>query len=88
MRHYPTRQLTRRPLLILAVMYISDGIFTLTGLRCIRNDKAVPGEHDWYREFSSCSEFFKKHMGEPVGFGPMLRSRNDCINLLLMLKIV
>ena len=75
-------------LLIPAEVYIFDGTFILTGLRCIRNDKAVPSEHDWYSKFKSCSEFSKQHIGEPVGFGPMLRSRNDCINFLLMLKIV
>ena len=74
--------------LIPAMAYVVDGAFILTGLRCIRNEKAVPSEHDWHNNFKLCSEFSKKHMGEPVGIGPMLRSRNDGIDFLLMLEIV
>lgn len=69
-------------------VYMFDEAFILTGLRGVRNHNAVSSEHDWCSKFYLCVDFSKKHICEPVGFGPMLRSRNDRINLLLMLKIV
>ena len=87
-RSHPPAEKAALMLLIPAEVCVTKGTFVLTGLRCIRNGKAVPSEHDWYSQFNSSSGLSNKHVGEPVGFGPMLRSRNDCINILLMLKVV
>ena len=52
------------------------------------NYKAIPNKHVLYSQFNSCSVFTNGRMGEPLGFGPMLRSWNGCLNVLLMLKFI
>lgn len=52
------------------------------------DDSTVSNEHELRSQFNSCFEFSNERMGEPVGFGAMLCSWSDRLNILLMLKVI
>ena len=54
----------------------------------LSDDSTVSNEHDLQSQFKSCFEPSNERRGEPVGFGPMLRSWSYRFNILLVLKIV
>ena len=62
--------------------------YTLTNFICHSNDNAVSDEHVLYSQLNQRSLFTHERMGESVGFGPVLRSRDDCLNVLLLFKII
>lgn len=60
----------------------------LTTLILPSNDKTLSNKHDSPSQRDSCSIFTNERMGESLGFGPVLRSWNGCLNILLMLTVV
>lgn len=63
-------------------------IYMLTDFVRLSDDEAIPYKHDLHSQFNSRSVFTDERLGEPLGFRPMLRSWNRCLNILLMFKII
>ena len=61
---------------------------TLTDSMMLSNDKAVPDKFNLHSQLHPRSLFANQCIRESVGFGPLLCAWNDCVNVLLMLKIV
>lgn len=54
----------------------------------LSNDRAISHKCDVHGQFISRFVSTNERMGESLGFGPMLRSRNRCINVLLVFKSI